>query len=214
MKTFISSLIVSLLVGGALTSEADELQLLPLVPDHVGLTFHQKGFTLQKSPTIYVDVRDIVDQTDIFSIRFTLIDSRSMRPVAEFPLNFQTYPGLQRVQLGAYGIELQPEVPYEWYVTEIFNPDPSKTFEVTRGSIVRIDPKHRSYPGGPCGTDMMWKLIDAKIWYDAFACVNELIEAYPDDLTLHDLRAELLGKCRHPYDRMPTMLAPCLRNWW
>ena len=80
---------------------------------------------------------------------------------------------------------------------------------MTRGSIVRIDSKHLNYSGGACGTDMMWKLIGANIWYDAFACVNELIEAYPDDISLHDLRDELLGKCRHPYDRMP--LAPCFK---
>ena len=208
MRRIICSFLTCLGIAFSGPTSASEPELM--LPDHVGLTLHQHGLTVQKSPTLYFDGQLLIFH-DSVAIRLTVIDSRSMQLVAVVPLHLSEHPHLKRVQLGDYGIELQPEVPYEWYVTESWNLNSPRSVEVTRGSIIRIDPKNLSHYRGPCGTDTMWKLIDAKIWYDAFACVNELIEAYPDDITLHDLRDELLGKCRHPYDRMPLVV--CHKRW-
>jgi|RhiMethySRZTD1v2_1073278.scaffolds.fasta_scaffold51215_9 uncharacterized protein DUF928 len=119
MRSFVLALSTILVSWSAVDIAAYDFEPTTLLP------FYQKGLTTRKSPTIYFDAWGS-DLGGLFSIQFTLVDSRSMRPVAEVPLDLQTYSGLQRVQLGAYGIELQPEVPYEWYVTEMFNRDRSK----------------------------------------------------------------------------------------
>src|SRR5262245_60781780 len=179
-----------------------------------GLTLHnQDGLTMQKFPTLYFYGLYVA------SVRFTLIDSRSMRPVAEVPVHLLGHTHLQRIPLGDYGLELEPDVEYRWYVSEIWNSDlsmPSETageileldLKLAEGIIVRIDPKHQNNDGRSCERDRIRTLARARIWYDAFSCVIELIEASPDDRTLRDLRDELLGQCRHPYDRMP--LGPCI----
>ena len=159
---------------------------------------YQRGLTLQKSPTIYVEVLGI-PWTRFYSLRFTLVDSRSMRPVAEVPLQSQKHPDLQRIQLEDYGIEVEPYVDYRWYVSLNPNSDFLLSKETTReraklaqGEIMRIAPKSLLAYGTPCEkSDVRW-LADAGIWYDAFACISDLIEAGPGDRTFGYLRDELL----------------------
>ena len=175
---------------------------------------YQKGFTMQKSPTIYVDAWGI-PWTRFFSVRFTLVDSRSMRPVAEVPLCSQEHPGPQRIDLGDYGIELESDVDYRWYVSINLSSRLSEPEEMTNertklaeGKIVRLVPKSLHAYGPPCEKSPVGWVADTRVWYDAFACVNELLEASPGDRALRYLRDKLLGKCR-AYDGMPILGWSC-----
>jgi len=178
------------------------------------LSSYQEGFTMEKSPTIYVDTLGIY-WTRLYSLRFTLVDSRSMRLVAEVPLLLHAHHGLERIRLRDHDIELAQDVDYQWYVSLKPNQNYRRSEEITRermklaeGQIVRIAPKNLHSYRRSCEKDNVRWLADSGIWYDAFSCVNELIEGNPQDRTLRYLRGELLGKCRDPYDGMPLVLCP------
>ncbi|MDF0643983.1 MAG: DUF928 domain-containing protein [Nitrospira sp.] len=186
----------------------------------------QHGLTVQKSPSLYFYHDGLGAWSQFISVRFILTDGRSGQPLAELPLQLSGYPGLQRINLADYGIELKSETRYQWSISGIVNWELALSKEITGpmlgamlrvamvagGDIVRISPKYLDDYGGPCTHDHVRVLRKAGLWYDAFDCANELIEASPDGMDLRDMRDELLGRCRAPYDRMP--LLGCWNREW
>ena len=176
------SLLSSLLLICSVSSGAEELELRALVPEHVGLT-------QQKSPMLCY----YISHTTSLPIRFTLIANHKSAPVAEVTLKPPSSPGIQEIRLEDYNIVLEEDVQYRWYVSVIQNADsPSKDI-VAGGVIERVDPRLVDYYGRPCKRSTVQGLREDGVWYDAFACVNQLIERNPEDRSLRDLRNELLG---------------------
>jgi hypothetical protein len=162
-------------------NKAIQLELQAIVSDTVGLT-------LRKSPVLYY----YISKTTSLPIHFTLIDIRVFPPVAEVLLRSPTPSGLRAIRLQDYDIVLEEKVQYRWYVSVARNPDwPSQNI-VAGGVIERVDPDIFNYDGRTCDRNAIRYLLEADIWYDAFACVNELIEANSQDRSLRDLRDKLL----------------------
>ena len=164
------------------------LILAAMVPDYVGLT-------VQKSVMLYF----LVSPATSLPIRFTLMDNRTVSPVAEVLLKSPTAPGIQEIRLKDYNVVLELDVQNRWYVAAIQNPDSSSRDIVAGGGIERVDPYLVNYYGRSCDKDAVRLLWEAGIWYDAFACVTELIKTNPQDRTLYDLRDDLFGIQNYVY---------------
>src|SRR5213075_499971 len=112
MKTIISYLLASLLLAWSSSSGANELTLQALVPDHVGLT-------TSRYPSLCWILRGT--PPDGATMRFTLTTTQSITPLLEVDLPSSFLTGnketCQCAHLKDYGISLEPDVQYRWYVS-------------------------------------------------------------------------------------------------
>jgi len=184
MRTIIPGLLASLLLLGSLPLHANELELMPIAPDRVGLT-------VKKSPVLYF----YISQATSAPVRFTLVDSRKgRRPVAEVLLPSPTQPGYVAIRLEDYHVVLEEGVQYQWVVLVDVKPGARGHYDppVVMGTIERVDPRSIDYDDRPCDKDAVVVFAKGGLWYDAMACLNELIEANPQDPSHRRLRSELL----------------------
>lgn len=178
MRSLISGLLSILLVISFLSAMADQLDLLP----------NRAWLTVQKSPVLYY----WISHATSLPIRFTLVDQRKIRPLVEVELESPTRSGFWAIRLKDYNIVLDEEVQYSWFVSVTRNSDLHEEDIVAGGVIERVDPRLVDYYGYTCDRDSVLRAEKAGLWYDAFACVNRLIEANPENRSLRHLRQRLL----------------------
>ncbi len=168
---------------GSIRGGKDFPVLQVLAPNHVGLT-------RQRQPILYWYISKVTK----YPIEFTLVDSRAIQPLIETRLRPPTQAGVQRISLRDYGVNLDEDVPYRWFVTLIIDPsNPSK--DVTAGAIIeRVDYVESLliFEEDPA------RLASAGLWYDAIRKLSELIEANPNDHFLGMQRAALLSQVGLP----------------
>lgn len=183
MGKILLSLLAGLLFIGS--SPAEEIDV-----DLVDAFSQPLGYTVRKSPVLYVHL----SRDTSLPLWFILIDKREVSPIAEILLDSPTRAGFLSIRLKEHRIELEEEVRYYWFVTVAH--DGEKQFDdiIDQGLIERLNPFLVDHYGRPCSKDEARYLSKAGIWYDAFACANELIKANPQDLSLHELREELLAQ--------------------
>ena len=87
---------------------------------------------------------------------------------------------------------LEEDVQYWWIVYTIDAEDSNREIIVAQGGIEWIDPHLVQYYGHSCNPEEVRLGLEAGIWYDAFACLNKLMEANPEDDELGELRTRLL----------------------
>ena len=191
MKTILSYLLASLLLAWSSSSGATELQLLPLVPDHVGLT-------TSRAPSLCWILWGI--PPDRVTLRFTLITNQSITPLLEvdLPSSFLTdnKEACQCVDLKDYGIVLEPSVQYRWYIS------------LARSHESRSYPREESFVGGMvercdfnkcildfdrCDRDALKSFAQRGLWYDSISCLCNLIKSNPTDTTLRQLMFSLMN---------------------
>lgn len=186
MRIMVPCLLAIILAIGSLSSRAAEPELMVTAPSG------RIGLTVQKSPVLYY----FISQVDSLSTRiiFVLFDVRDFAPIAEVNLNPPTHPGLWAIRLGDYHIVLEEEVRYSWYVVTTQDANSHKGDIVAGGMIERVGPQHVDNYDSPCDKKIVQYLLEAGVWYDAFACVNDLIEADSQDQSLRDLQGEVIKK--------------------
>lgn len=171
-------------IGGTLRgSEGEDPAISALVPDHVGITVKQHpalNWFLSKHTSL--------------PIRFTLIDERSIRALVERSMPSPHQAGVHAVKLEDLGFALQPNVQYRWYISVIKDPDAPSHDIVTGGMIERCEFSECSILGAmtTCTRDAVMDNAVKGFWYDAMACLCELIETNPADTGLRKQRAALL----------------------
>ncbi len=172
-------------VGGQLRgTDGSDPEIQALVPDHVGLTINQTpvlNWFLSK-PTAY-------------TVRFTLVDNRSIKPVHEALIPSPKKAGIQTINLKEMGLTLEPDIQYRWYVSVIRNPDSPSQDIVAGGVIERCEFNACLVEAGPhltCNTQSVLDNARQGFWYDAMACLCTLIDARPADAPLRRMRAALL----------------------
>ncbi len=172
-------------VGGALRgSESHEPELVALVPDHVGLTVKQTptlNWYLSK-PTTYL-------------LRFTLNDTQKISPVYEGALPAPTKAGVQSIDLKSFGLTLEPNVQYRWFVSASPNPESPSRDIVAGGMIERCEFNEcltMTAVNLTCDRESVRTNALIGFWYDAMGCVCSLIEKEPTDPSLRRLRVALL----------------------
>jgi Domain of Unknown Function (DUF928) len=174
-------------VGGGLRgTDGSDPVLVALVPDHVGLT-------IKKSPVL----NWFLSKPTTYPLKFTLIDIRSVTPLHEGPIPTPLHTGIQSIDLKDWNLALEPEVQYRWYISAIRNPD-SPSQDIVAGGIIErcelITCLVEMEVDLTCDRQSVLRNAMRGFWYDAMACLCQLIDANPSDQTLRRQRAALLNQ--------------------
>jgi Domain of Unknown Function (DUF928) len=172
-------------VGGSLRgTEGKDPELVALVPDHVGLTVKQ-------APSL----NWYLSKPTSLPIRFTLVDTRMVKPLHEGPIPTPSQVGVQSLDLKDFGLTLEPDVQYRWSISAIRDPDsPSKDI-VAGGMIERCEFSTcliEMEVDLSCDRPSIQRNALRGFWYDAMSCVSDLIKTDSHDASLRRMRAALL----------------------
>ena len=168
--------------GGARGGSVDAV-LIALVPNHLALTTQSQPslFWFQSKPAKA-------------KFELTVVEPKNPKPLLSLTSPQADKPGIHRVKLAKYKVELQPDVAYEWSVAIVPDAENRSKDVIAKGVIKRI-----SAPGDLAtrvaqmgDLERAAAYAQAGIWYDAFESVSNAIEAHPDDASLHAQRAALL----------------------
>ena len=189
--------------GGVRGRDSNGLVVLPLVPDHVGLT-------IASQPDLYW----YLSKPTTSHVMFVLVDTRSIHVVHELTLTAQ--PGVQLIRLKDFGITLEPNVLYRWYLNVVLDMDLPSRDIVSGGMIERVQPEFNvSDLTTLSTTDAVQFYAEQGLWYDAFASISELISAAPADHLLRKQRASLLEQVGLPevaeWDKLQVEMDGILR---
>jgi hypothetical protein len=173
-------------LGGGTRGISPELtQLHVLAPDHVGLT-------LQEQPVLYW----FVSQVPKHPVEFTLTAADAVRPLVETRIKTPAVAGVQALRLADYGVHLEREVLYQWFVAIVRDPEQRSRDIVAGGEMTRM----ASATGLAAqlqragSSDLPYLYASEGIWYDALRAISELIEASPGQVALVEQRASLLDQ--------------------
>ncbi len=174
-------------VGGGLRgTDGKDPEIVALVPDHVGLTVKQ-------APSL----NWFLSKPTSLPIRFTLIDTRSIKPLHEGPIPTPSRAGVQSISLKDLGLKLEPDVQYRWYISAVRNPDSPSQDIVAGGVIERCEFSTclvEMEVDLNCDRQSVLRNAIRGFWYDAMACLCELIDSNPSDQSLRRQRAALLNQ--------------------
>jgi len=166
--------------------EAGTPVLIALVPDHI-------AFTVKNDPTLcwYQSLHTSRPMV------LTVVDSRGIRPILEQSLPTPVRRGIHCLRPREYGVEFRVEESYRWYVTVVMDPNRPSLDVVAGGMIERISLDEACALGmpclsSPCDTEGIYRYAESGLWYDAIACLVELIEQEPDKARLRRMLDHLL----------------------
>ena len=174
-------------VGGGLRgTDGTDPVIVALVPDHVGLT-------VKKTPVL----NWFLSKPTTYPLKFTLVDLRSVTPLHEAAIPTPDHQGVQSINLKDWGLALEPDVQYRWYISAIRNPDSPSQDIVAGGVIERCEFSTclvEMEVDLTCDRQSVMRNAVRGFWYDAMACLCELIETNPSDQILRRQRAALLNQ--------------------
>ena len=174
-------------VGGGLRgTDGNDPVLVALVPDHVGLT-------VKKTPVL----NWFLSKATTYPLKFTLINIGSVTPLHEGVIPTPTHAGIQSINLKDWGLILEPDVQYRWYISAVRNPDSPSQDIVAGGVIERCEFNTclvEMQVELTCDQQSVGRNASRGFWYDAMACLCELIDATPSDQSLRRQRAALLNQ--------------------
>jgi len=172
-------------VGGSLRgTEGKDPEIVALVPDHVGLTVKQ-------APSL----NWFLSKPTSLPIRFTLIDTRTVKPLHEGTIPTPSQAGIQSLDLKDLGLTLEPDVQYRWYISAIRNPDSPSQDIVAGGMIERCEFSTclvEMEVDLSCDQPSVVRNAVRGFWYDAVSCLCDLIKTNPQDPSFRRMRASLL----------------------
>ena len=173
-------------VGGGLRgTDGNDPVIAALVPDHVGITF-------KKTPVL----NWFISKPTAYPLIFTLNDTRLVKPIYEGPVPSPARAGFHSINLKDFDLVLEPDVQYRWFISAIPDPrSPSKSI-VAGGMIERCEFNDCLVfrPILTCDQQSVLGNAAQGFWYDAMACLCELIDANPSDQSLRRQRAALLNQ--------------------
>ena len=172
-------------VGGGLRgADGTDPVLVALVPDHVGLTVKQ-------APSL----NWFLSKPTSLPIRFTLIDTRSIKPIYEGSISTPVQAGIQSLNLKELSLTLEPDVQYRWYISAIRNPDSPSQDIVAGGMIERCEFSTclvEMEADLSCDRESVLRNAVRGFWYDAVSCLCDLIKTNPQNASFIRMRAALL----------------------
>jgi hypothetical protein len=171
--------------GSTRGTDGETVILQVLAPEHTGLT-------LQAQPTLYWYTRTPV------ATRFeiALIDKDKTKPLLAVEADGKKVTGIQQLDLGDHSISLQPEVSYQWSVTQVIDAGSQSKGVVASGMIERMETGEglSSRIKMSHGTDLVAVYASEGIWYDALETISSMLEKSPEDQGLVAIRASLLDQ--------------------
>ena len=172
--------------GHSRGSDVTAPELIALVPDHV-------AFTIRSGPSLcwYLSIHSSRP------ITLTVVDSRGIRPILEQLLPSPARAGIHCIRLREYGIDLREQEQYRWFVTLVLNPDRPSQDIVAGGVIERIPLDEACALNMPCTwasceLEAVHRYAESGLWYDAIACLLELMEREEDSGRLQQMLDGLL----------------------
>lgn len=169
------------------TDHNGPLALLPLVPEHPGLTTN-------RHPTLYWYVSKEVTST----MEFILVHDKAIQPLVEVTMDPPIKPGMHHLYLSEFSLALDKE--YRWFVSVV--PDSAERSKdiIAGGVIKRVQPPAALFSQLQSRAKREHPAVfaEAGLWYDAITTISELIGANPADKTLRLLRAALLEQVGLP----------------
>jgi hypothetical protein len=178
-------------VGGGTrgTGDGPSVTLEVLVPDHMGLT-------VSAQPTLYWFVSQRIE-TDA---ELTIVDDTSVDPLLELKLTPPIEPGIHALSLEEHGVQLQPNVPYQWFVAVVVDPSQRSFDVIAGGEIERVAQTSElaSQLRSVATQETPQAYAEAGIWYDALDGLSTQIGNSPNDAGLRQQRAALLDQVGLP----------------
>ncbi len=178
-------------IGGGTRGAADgpSVTLEVLAPDHAGLT-------VSAQPTLYWFVSQRIE-TDA---ELTIVDDTSVDPLLELKLTPPIEPGIHALSLEEHGIQLAPNVPYQWFVAVVVDPSQRSYDVIAGGEIERVaQTSELASQLRSVGTqETPQAYAEAGIWYDALDGLSTQIGNSPNDAGLRQQRAALLDQVGLP----------------
>ena len=178
-------------IGGGTRGAADgpSVTLEVLAPDHAGLT-------VSAQPTLYWFVSQRIE-TDA---ELTIVDDTSVDPLLELKLTPPIEPGIHALSLEEHGIQLAPNVPYQWFVAVVVDPSQRSYDVIAGGEIERVaQTSELASQLRSVGTqETPQAYAEAGIWYDALDGLSSQIGDRPNDAGLRQQRAALLAQVGLP----------------
>ncbi len=160
--------------------------LIALVPDHI-------AFTIKGDPSLcwYLSMHTTQPVT------ITVVDSRGIRPILEQSLPSPVRAGIHCTRPRDYGVEFKEQEAYRWFVTVVVDPDSPSQDVVAGGIIERISFDEGCALDMPCtwtacNREAIYRYSESGLWYDAIACLLELIEHDRDKNMLQRMLDHLL----------------------
>lgn len=175
--------------GGSRSAEASAIRLDVLAPDHT-------GYTLQEHPTIYWYVSERI--TDPVEVTVTALGSpqEAFEPLLEVTLKPPFEKGVHAVRLKDYGVVLERDTEYQWFVAVVPDPNQRSNDILAGGSIKRISAPQaleaRLREAGEFVKPALY--AESGMWYDAIDQLSSLISANPANNQLREQRAALLNE--------------------
>jgi len=174
-------------VGGGSRGAGITLPMLAtLAPNYVGKT-------LQASPSLYWALSEVVDKP----LKFTLVYSDPLKygidPVLETTVDKPTKEGVQSLDLAKQGVELKPNVEYQWSMSIVMDPKQSSQDIVASGLIMRTT-KDSLPKSATLDENNLATYEDAQLFYDAIQILSEKMAKNPNDETLKPQWTALLEK--------------------
>jgi Domain of Unknown Function (DUF928) len=169
--------------GGARGENGLDTVLLPLVPDQLALT-------TQAQPSLFWF------QSKPAKAKFELavVEPKNPKPLVSLTSPDADKPGIHRIKLARYKVELKPDVVYEWSVAVVPDPENRSKDVIAKGVIKRVKASADLASEVEKADDVSRAsaYAQAGIWYDALDAISNAIEAHPDDASLKEQRASLL----------------------
>ena len=178
-------------IGGGTRGTADgpSVTLEVLAPDHAGLT-------VSAQPTLYWFVSQRIE-TDA---ELTIVDDTSVDPLLELKLTPPIEPGIHALSLKEHGVQLAPNVAYQWFVAVVVDPSQRSYDVIAGGEIERVaQTSELASQLRRVGTqETPQAYAEAGIWYDALDGLSTQIGNSPNDAGLRQQRAALLDQVGLP----------------
>jgi hypothetical protein len=171
-------------VGGGTRGAGDELPYVSVVtPEHT-------GYTSSPQPVLYWYLSEPVDTR----FEFALINDDQIEPVIEITTERDMRQGLNFLDMAEHGVSLKPGITYQWSVALVGQPEKRSSDIVSSGTIalVELDHTQRSALAQAGAAETVVIFAREGFWYDAFAGLQRLIEADPDNRGLVEQRSALL----------------------
>ena len=176
-------------VSGGARGETVDAVLIALVPNHVAVTTQAQPslFWFQSKPAKA-------------KFELTVVEPKKPKPLLSLAALQADKPGIHRVKLAKYKVELQPDVAYEWSVAIVPDAENRSKDVIAKGVLKRISPPGDLATRVEKAGDLERAAIyaEAGVWYDAFEAVSNAIDAHPDDASLRAQRASLLRQVGLP----------------
>ena len=170
-------------VGGGTRGINTHTTLTVLAPDHV-------GNTIQSQPKLYWYISGPANMT----LEVAINDPNAIEPIFEQTLKSPAKESVQSLALADYGVVLQPNIEYEWFVALVPDPNQRSNDVLSGGVIKRIDPEPAlAAQLKQAPKDQAAQLFAANgLWYDSVEALSEQIDAQPGNSALRHQRATLL----------------------